>query len=200
MVVSRAELMLIAAALLTQWNCVLGSPIQSVSVAASQSIQIKPCEPLYVILDVVISPNASRQSISEIPNELAADVNIDNENFHAEFNSTALNPVAGFGLIRPSVDMNAGGVRQCKVVAMMLWNFATNSCVFEDPGTYRVTFFDQASIDVTEEEKRKKRWEEKVSGRIMSFATEAHEETTVALRTNQHASQPPVLLAAPGNE
>lgn len=130
MVVCRAERILVAAALLTQWNCALGSPIQSVSVAGSQRVQIKQCEPVYVILDVVISPNASRESISGIPNELAADVLIDNENFHLEFNSIPRNPVASFGLIRRSVEMNAGGIRRCKVVAMMLWNLATNAYVF----------------------------------------------------------------------
>ena len=143
------ELILIVTAFLTQWNCVLGSPIQSVSVAGRQRIEINLCEPVYVILDVVISPNASPERISEIPNALAADVRIDDENFHLEFNSIPVNPVASFGMIRRSVEMNAGGIRRCKVVAMMLWNFATDAYVFQDPGTYRVTFFDQASIDVT---------------------------------------------------
>lgn len=148
MVVCRAELILIVTAFLTQWNCVLGSPIQSVSVAGRQRIEIKPCQPVYVILDVIISPGASRESISEIPNALAADVLIDNENFHLEFNSIPVNPVASFGLIRRSVKMNAGGIRRCKVMAMMLWNSAANAYVFEVPGSYRVTFLDQASIDV----------------------------------------------------
>lgn len=127
------------------------SSVRSVRVVSESPIHVKPCEPVFVLLEVTAPASADRRAIRRIPQELAAHVAVDKRDYDVEFNITGLNPVAAFYVDRWRITDVDDQTKSCPVVAMLFWNYLNATCVFAEAGTHRVEFLSEVYVDVVVE-------------------------------------------------
>ncbi|MGB2984439.1 MAG: hypothetical protein WBE26_01035 [Phycisphaerae bacterium] len=126
------------------------SPILSVSVASETTVRIKPCEPVFVILDVTAGSSRDQETMREPPPELARHVLVNDRSYGARM--TGVNAVAFFLLNKSSVKTIDDDIKSFQVVAIMYWNAEDEDYLFNSPGLYHVEFHPEARVDVIVEQ------------------------------------------------
>ena len=128
------------------------SMIRSVRVSSDSMVRIKPCEPAFVVLNVIVESSANEPKMGHVPLELARRIVINEVEYTLQFNA---NPVAVLSLNRSSVRQIDGSVKSFQVVAMLYWNTGENAYLFRKPDVYHVEFYPGACVDIVVEEPTK---------------------------------------------
>lgn len=140
-------------------------PILSVRVASETTVHIKPCEPVFVILDVTIGSSRDEGAMREAPPELALRVVVNDRTYGSRM--TGVNAVASFLLNRSSVKTIDDSLKSFQVVAIMYWNAEDEDYVFNSPGLYHVEFHREAEFDVIVEQPSRE--EQKIVAQIQGL-------------------------------
>ena len=95
--------------------------IRSVHVSSETQIQIKPCEPVFVSLEVSTDVPPDKARMREAPVNLAHRIVINGVEHLLQYNA---NPVATFIMDRASVTKMSDDTQVFQVIVMMYWNLA----------------------------------------------------------------------------
>lgn len=124
--------------------------IRSVQIATSGPIHVKPCEPVFLTLDVIMDRPEHANPPRQVPFDLADNVTINGELYRAGFSS--INSVAWFERNSWSVTNLPGDKMSFVALAALVWNAKDKKFLFDEPGEYRIGFLGGAEIIVLVEE------------------------------------------------
>lgn len=106
-------------------------------VLSPSPVQIKPCQPAYVSLEVMLDGWSDEKVTPDAPDALAGEVVINGQSYSFGFNS---NPVVLFELDRDTIERPSRGTIRFNVVGTLFYNARDRDYVFREPGKYDVRF------------------------------------------------------------
>ena len=123
------------------------SPIRSVRLASDTTVRIKPCEPVWVLLDVTVD-SAYSQTITHVPRQLERAVEIHDRGTGGRLYDSAQDPLAVFFVNASSVKNVSDKVKSFQAVVLLYWNVQNESYLFNAPGLYEVQFAPAVHVEV----------------------------------------------------
>jgi hypothetical protein len=139
------------------WLCLGAGPtIESVRVVPD-TVHIKPCEPLCLVMDVTFEAPAEDVTIENVTTKLAKTVVIDGRAYENQWHG--INAAAIFAPNESIVRQISAGTHAADVIVLLYWNLEDEDFLFTTPGEYDVQFGEWTGVTVivdmpTEEEQQ----------------------------------------------
>lgn len=146
MVRNRQLLGIVAGACLLSPMVYGDAAIRSVRVASEAVVRVKPCEPVFVLLNVIAEAPADQGKMWEVPSELAERVVINGRDYGSL--GRGANAAGFFLLNNGSVTTVGNSDREFYVVVMLCWSIEDKEYLFSEAGVYRVELYPGARVEV----------------------------------------------------
>ena len=125
---------ILALSVIVSGNVSDDSVIRSVRLASASTVHIKPCEPVFVVLEATVDASVDERHIARVGKDLSASVTVNGREHVNEFRSTVFNPVAGFIPDKRSLSEESESAKSCRVLVVLHWNGDDKRFLFSEPG------------------------------------------------------------------
>lgn len=125
--------------------------IESLRVVSESPARIKPCEPLFVILDVTVPGFLDESEIRKVVHDLRRATIVTDKKSGVRLHDPEVYPAAVVFLNEWSIRAGADDKKSFQAVALLYWNAEVEDYLFGRPGVYQIAFDPQLALEVTVE-------------------------------------------------
>jgi len=112
--------------------------IEGVSILSDKEVRIKPCQPVYVLLQLVVSSDSEKPSINDIISDFSREVKVNGKAYPSYIPEA--NAAAFFMPIQSSVEKKEDGTFSMLTYGHLAWNYVEQDFAFHRLGVYQIEF------------------------------------------------------------